>query len=128
MFNERRLIRRYFLISALLLSGGLLVSGLVEMYFRYHEIRDNIAQLQQEAAASAASKIGQVMQEIHTSMVAATRSRDVASASEEHDRKRNVRLRQSLLKLESADHRHRDVENGAAVRFRLVGDEELLRR
>ena len=81
MFNQRRLIRRYFLISALLLAGGLLVSGLVEMYFRYHEIRDNIAQLQQEAAIGAASKIGQVMQEIHSSMVAATRSRDVASAS-----------------------------------------------
>jgi signal transduction histidine kinase len=81
MFNQRRLIRRYFLISFLLLAGGLLVSGLVEMYFRYHEIRDNIAQLQQEAAVGAASKIGQVMQEIHSSMVAATRSRDVASAS-----------------------------------------------
>jgi signal transduction histidine kinase len=81
MFNQRRLIRRYFLISALLLAGGLLVSGLVEMYFRYHEIRDNIAQLQQEAATGAASKIGQAMQEIHSSMVAATRSRDVASAS-----------------------------------------------
>jgi signal transduction histidine kinase len=81
MFNQRRLIRRYFLISALILAGGLLVSGLVELYFRYHEIRDNIAQLQQEAATGAASKIGQAMQEVHSSMVAATRSRDVASAS-----------------------------------------------
>jgi signal transduction histidine kinase len=80
VFDQRRLIRRYFLVSFLLLAGGLVTSGLVEMYFRYQEIRQNIGQLQQEAAAGAADKIGLFMQEIRGVMVAATRSREIASA------------------------------------------------
>lgn len=80
MFGRRRLIRRYFLISFLLLAGGLITSGLMEMYFRYQEIRENIALLQQEAAGSAASKIAQFMQEIRGAMTAVTRGREIASA------------------------------------------------
>jgi signal transduction histidine kinase len=80
VFDQRRLIRRYFLVSFLLLAGGLITSGLVEMYFRYQEIRDHIALLQQEAAESAADKIGLFMQEIRGAMTAATRSRDIATA------------------------------------------------
>ena len=80
MFDQRRLIRRYFLVSFLVLAGGLITSGLVEMYFRYQEIRENIAALQQEAAVGAADKIDQFMHEIRGAMTAATRSREVASA------------------------------------------------
>jgi signal transduction histidine kinase len=81
MVTQRQLIRRYFLVSFLVLAGGLMASGLVEMYFRYQEIRENIGRLQQEAASNAAAKVGLSMQEIFSSMVAATRSRDVASTS-----------------------------------------------
>jgi len=81
MVTQRQLIRRYFLISFLVLAVGLMASGLVEMYFRYREIRDTIGRLQQEAASNAAAKVGLAMQEIFSSMVAATRSRDVASTS-----------------------------------------------
>src|SRR6185503_19624630 len=38
MVTQRQLIRRYFLVSFLVLAGGLMASGLVEMYFRYHEV------------------------------------------------------------------------------------------
>jgi signal transduction histidine kinase len=75
-----RLLRQYFFISFVLLAGGLITSGLWEIYFRYQEIRENIAQLQEEAAAGAAFRLGQFIQEIHRSMTAATRSRDVTSA------------------------------------------------
>ena len=75
MFTQRQLIRRYFLISFLLLAGGLTASGLVELYFRYHEIREDIGEFQQEAATGAAAKVGQFMQGIHSAMTAATRSR-----------------------------------------------------
>jgi signal transduction histidine kinase len=80
MFTQRQLIRRYFLISFLLLAGGLTASGLVELYFRYHEIREDIGELQQEAATGAAAKVGQFMHGIHTAMTAATRSREIGSA------------------------------------------------
>jgi len=82
MFGRRRggrLLRHYFVMSVILIGGGLIVSGVCEIYFRFHEIRQHIALLQQEVASGAASRIGQFIQEIHGSMKAATMSREVAS-------------------------------------------------
>ena len=76
-----RLLRRYFLISFVLLAGGLVTSGLFEIYFRYLETREHIALLQQAAAVGAAVKIGQFLQETEGLLTGAARSRDVASAS-----------------------------------------------
>jgi signal transduction histidine kinase len=75
-----RLLRNYFLISFVLLAGGLITSGLWEIYFRYQEIREHIAEAQQEAAAGAAFRLGQFVQEVHRSLAAATRSRDVTAS------------------------------------------------
>jgi signal transduction histidine kinase len=75
-----RLLRHYFIVSFVLLSGGLITSGLWEIYFRYQEIRDTIAVRQQEAAAAAAFRLGQFVQEIHRSLTAATRSREVTAS------------------------------------------------
>src|SRR3954471_11903417 len=83
MFGRRqggRLLRHYFVMSVVLIGGGLVASGVWEIYFRYHEIRQHIALLQQEVATGAAFRIGQFIQEIHSSMKAATMSREVASA------------------------------------------------
>jgi signal transduction histidine kinase len=74
-----RLLRHYFLISFVLVAGGLVTSGLWEIYFRFQEIREHIGFLQQEAATGAAFKLGQFIQEIHRSMSAATRSREVTA-------------------------------------------------
>ena len=74
-----RLLRNYFLISFVLLSGGLITSGLWEIYFRYQEIHEHIATAQQDAAAGAALRLGQFIQEMHRSIAAATRSRDVTA-------------------------------------------------
>ena len=52
-----RLLRHYFVISVLLIAGGLITSGLLETYFRYHESQEHLAILQREAAAVAAVKI-----------------------------------------------------------------------
>ena len=72
-----RLLGRYFFISALLICGGLATSGLLEIYFRYHESREILAQLQQEVAAGAAFKIERFIQEIERTLKAATRSREI---------------------------------------------------
>ncbi|MGH7872507.1 MAG: ATP-binding protein [Candidatus Binatia bacterium] len=73
-----RLVRDYFLISVVLIGGGLITSGLVEIYYRYHENRDQLSQLQKEIAAGAAFKIEHFVQEIHNVLKGATKSRDIA--------------------------------------------------
>ena len=51
-----RLMRGYFLISALLVIGGLVTSGAVEIYFSYIESREQLALVQKEIAAGAAGR------------------------------------------------------------------------
>jgi signal transduction histidine kinase len=57
--GEGRLLRRTFLIAFLLVSGGLLTSGVIEPIFRYRESVASIRVLQHEMAQSAAFKIQQ---------------------------------------------------------------------
>ena len=73
-----RLVRHYFLISVILIGSGLITSGLLEIYFRYQESRNNLALLQQEVAAGAAFKIERFIREIEGTMKGATRSREIA--------------------------------------------------
>ena len=76
--RRERLVRDYFLISVILIGGGLIVSGLVEIYYRYHESRAQLARLQKEIAGSAAYKIEHFVDEIHNILKGATKSRDIA--------------------------------------------------
>ena len=73
-----RLVRDYFLISVILIGGGLITSGLIEIYYRYQESREQLALLQKEIAAGAAFKIEHFVQEIHNVLKGATKSRDIA--------------------------------------------------
>ena len=73
-----RLVRDYFLISVVLIGGGLITSGLIEIYFRYQESREQLARLQKEIATGAAFKIEHFVQEIHNALKGATKSRDIA--------------------------------------------------
>src|SRR3989304_7368908 len=72
-----RLVRNYFLISVVLISGGLITSGLVELYFRYQESWEHLARLQHEITAGAAFKIERFIQEIEHTLRATTKSREV---------------------------------------------------
>src|ERR1051325_4184689 len=73
-----RRVREYFLISVLLVGGGLIASGVVEIYFRYQESREQLALYQHEVAAGAAFKIERFVQEIHNTLKGAPRSREIA--------------------------------------------------
>ncbi|MEE9239595.1 MAG: ATP-binding protein [bacterium] len=73
----RRLVRGYFLISVLLISGGLITSGLLEIYFRYFENLEQIGLLQREVALGASFKIEQFAQEIKRTMKGVTKSRQI---------------------------------------------------
>ena len=72
--NRRgRLLRHYFLISVLLIAGGLIASGVLEVYFRYQESREQLAFQQRTAATVAALKIQTFIHDIETAMKAATK-------------------------------------------------------
>ena len=73
-----RLVRHYFLTSVLMIAGGLIASGVLEIYFRYQESRQQLALLQQEAANVAALEIEHFIHDIETAMRAATKYRDIA--------------------------------------------------
>ena len=75
-----RLVRHYFLISLLLIAGGLVTSAVLEVYFRYRESQEQIARLQFEMAALAAVKIERFVQDITTAIRAATKTREVAQS------------------------------------------------
>jgi signal transduction histidine kinase len=72
-YRSGRLLRHYFLISALLIAGGLITSGILEVYFRYQESREQLAFQQREAAVVAALKIQTFIHDIETAMKAATK-------------------------------------------------------
>jgi signal transduction histidine kinase len=72
--NRRgRLLRHYFLFSALLIAGGLIASGVLETYFRYRESMEQLAFQQREAANVAGLKIQTFIHDIETAMKAATK-------------------------------------------------------
>jgi signal transduction histidine kinase/HAMP domain-containing protein len=73
-----RLVRHYFVISVILLGGGLISSGLLEIYFRYRESHENVNLLQQEVAAAAAFKTEQFIQQIEAALRTATKSPEIA--------------------------------------------------
>jgi signal transduction histidine kinase/HAMP domain-containing protein len=80
LFNRRRrgrLVRHYFLISLLLIAGGLISSAALEIYFRYRESQEQIALLEREAAAVGALKIERFIQDIATAIRGSTKSREV---------------------------------------------------
>ena len=68
-----RLLRHYFLTSVLLIAGGLIASGVLEIYFRYQESMEQLAFQQREAANVAALKIQTFIHDIETAMKAATK-------------------------------------------------------
>jgi signal transduction histidine kinase len=59
-----RLFRKYVIVFAGLVSGALLVSGSIELYFSYYENREALVALQREKALSVAERIDAYIKEI----------------------------------------------------------------
>jgi signal transduction histidine kinase len=72
-----RLVRNYFLTSVILISGALVTSGLLEVYFHYQESWEHFGLIQKEVTAGAAFKIETFVDEIESSMTAATKTREI---------------------------------------------------
>jgi signal transduction histidine kinase len=77
--RRERLVRDYFFVSVILIAGGLISAGLLEIYFRYMEGLEQVGIAQQDAASGAALRIERFIQDIATTMTAATKSADISS-------------------------------------------------
>src|SRR5712691_5542262 len=75
-----RLVRRTFLIALILVCGGLLTSGVVELIFRYRESVEAIGALQREMAQGAAFKIQQFVQDIEHTLRASTQTQEIVTS------------------------------------------------
>ena len=62
--HQGHLFRKYVLIFVILISGALLTSGAVEIFFSYQENQTALLRLQREKAVGAASKIEQFIREV----------------------------------------------------------------
>src|SRR5919109_4021497 len=76
-WKRGRLVRHYFLMCVVLISGGLITSGLSELYFRYRESAADLVRLQQEITSGAAWKIEQFVEEMERTTRGATKSREI---------------------------------------------------
>ena len=77
--RRERLVRNYFFISVILIAGGLISAGLLEIYFRYIEGLEQVGSTQHDAATAAALRIERFIQDIATTMKAATKSANLSS-------------------------------------------------
>ncbi len=62
--HRGRLFRKYLLLILTLVTGALLASGAISLYFTYQENKAALASLQHEKALAAASRIEQYMRQI----------------------------------------------------------------
>jgi signal transduction histidine kinase len=83
--DRQRLVRSYFFVSAILIVGGLISAGLLEIYFRYMEGLEQTGVTQQDAAIGAALRIERFVRDITTTMKAVTKSPDLRSSKKRMD-------------------------------------------
>ena len=62
--HRGRLFRKYLLLILTLVSGALLTSGAISVYFSYQEVKTALSSLQHEKAVAAASRIEQYIHQI----------------------------------------------------------------
>ena len=81
MILRGSLFRKYAILFVALVSGALLVSGLLETYFSYRENRDALVALEQEKALGAAARIEQYVKGVEQQIGWTTQPPIVAPAA-----------------------------------------------
>src|SRR5215470_17235664 len=87
-----RLFRKYVVLFAILVSGALLTSGLVELYFSYRENLEALVALQREQAAGAAARIEAFLRDIERQVGWASQGQVGARQTVEQRRFEFIRL------------------------------------
>jgi signal transduction histidine kinase len=106
MRRRGRLSRKYLAILVGLVTGALLVSGAVEIYYSYNENKAALVTLQREKASGAASRIETYVREIERQLVWTTQPLLVPTASAAIEQRRidAVRLQRQVLAITEVSH------------------------
>ena len=100
-----RLFRKYVIVFVALVSGALLASGLLEIYFSYQENKAALVSVQREKAIGAASRIESFIREIERQIAWTTQPQLVApSAALEQRRFDYLRLLRQVLPITEISH------------------------
>ncbi|HET9314426.1 MAG TPA: HAMP domain-containing histidine kinase, partial [Vicinamibacteria bacterium] len=101
-----RLFWKYVVLFVALVSGVLLASGLVELYFSYQEHKAALVALQREKAAAAANRIEQFLHEVERPIAFwAAQSRLAAPATAVEQRRLDyIRLMSQALAITEVSH------------------------
>jgi signal transduction histidine kinase len=83
MIRRGRLFRRYFVLILVLVSGALLVSSAIGVYFSYQENKSALASLQREKAVAAAARIESFIAQIERQLAYAALPQLGGPASEQ---------------------------------------------
>jgi signal transduction histidine kinase len=83
MIHRGRLFRRYFVLILVLVSGALLVSSAIGVYFSYQENKSALASLQREKAVAAAARIESFIAQIERQLAYAALPQLGGPASEQ---------------------------------------------
>src|SRR5467141_3089950 len=75
--RRSRIVRRYFLIFATLVGGSLVLSVLLEMGFRFQEIRQNLEVVHRQMAELAALQIRNYIEEVAQAVRLAAQPRNL---------------------------------------------------
>src|ERR1051325_96620 len=76
--KKGRLLRQYLVLSLFLVSGGLIISSIIQVYFSYRDAETANIRLQQEITGAAAFRIGEFIAGVEQWLRAAGTSKDVA--------------------------------------------------
>ncbi len=88
-FDRRRgrLVRHYFLVFMVLIGGGMIASGFLEIYFRYYETRKLIGDMQAQIADEAMVRIADYFLQIEQQLKTALTTREIADKGLSGDHK-----------------------------------------
>jgi signal transduction histidine kinase len=121
-----RLLRRTFGIALVLVSGGLITSGAVELFFRYRESVESIGVLQREMAHGAAFKIQQFVRDIEKTLRASTQTQEVVAAgltdAYRFELIKLLRIAPAITEATALDERGREKIRVSRVRTTLAED------
>jgi signal transduction histidine kinase len=105
MRRRGRLARKYLAIMVALVTGALLVSGAVQIYYSYNENKAALVALQREKAIGAASRIETYVREIERQLVWTTQPLLVPPAAAIEQRRLDaVRLQRQVLAITEVSH------------------------
>jgi two-component system, NtrC family, sensor kinase len=106
MRRRGRLSRKYLVILVGLVTGALVVSGALEIYYSYNENKAALVTLQREKALGAASRIETFVREIERQLVWTTQPLLVPTASAAIEQRRidAVRLQRQVLAITEVSH------------------------